>query len=90
MSLFPAKLFSFFLLLLFSAAAYSQTVSGTVTDANSQPIPGATVQVKNTTRATVTNEAGRFQINASGSDILVFSSVDYTPQEVPVKWEKRY
>jgi len=77
-----------FILLLFSVSfsttAYSQTVSGTVSNVNNQPVSGVTVQIKNTTRATVTNDAGRFQIDVSGNEVLVFSSVGFTTKEMPV------
>jgi TonB-dependent SusC/RagA subfamily outer membrane receptor len=62
----------------------AQTISGTVTDASNKPIAGVTVQVKGTNRATVSNDAGSFQINATGTDVLVLSSVGFTTQEVPV------
>ncbi|MEO6548139.1 MAG: SusC/RagA family TonB-linked outer membrane protein [Ferruginibacter sp.] len=77
-------LFSFFCFTLFAAHSNAQTISGTVSDFDKQPLSGATVQVKNTKRATVTNEAGRFQINAAANDVLVFTAVDHTLQEVPV------
>ena len=73
-----------FFLLFFSAASYAQTVSGTITGSNQQPLSGATVQVKNTKKATTTNDAGYFQINASGKDVLVFSSVGFTTLEETV------
>lgn len=69
-------------LLFCSATAYCQTVTGTVSDANNQPVTGATVLIKNTNKATVTTGAGRFRINASGSDVLVISSVGFTTREV--------
>jgi TonB-linked SusC/RagA family outer membrane protein len=75
-------LVSLLLILFCSATAYSQTVSGTVSNSNSQPVSGVTVQVKNTTRTTATNDAGRFEITATGSDVLVFSSVGFVMQEV--------
>jgi hypothetical protein len=78
-----SKLFIPFLL-FFSVTTYSQTISGIVSNVNNQPIAGVTVQVKNTPRATVTNNEGRFQIRASGKDVLVFSYVGFTKQEVPV------
>ncbi|MEI9943822.1 MAG: SusC/RagA family TonB-linked outer membrane protein [Chitinophagaceae bacterium] len=67
--------------LCFSVALYAQTVTGTVSDATS-PVANATVQVKGTTRATSTNNAGFFQITASGNDVLVISSVGYLSQEI--------
>jgi len=77
-------LLSLSLFLFFSVAASSQTVTGTVTDATAKPVTGVTVQVKGKSTATVTNDAGNFSISAAGTDVLVFSSVGYAQQEVPV------
>lgn len=77
-------LISLSLILFISVSAYCQIVSGLVADANNQPLSGVTVQVKNTSRAKVTNDAGRFQINAGRNDVLVISSVGFTTQEVAV------
>ena len=71
-----------FSLLLFSAAAFSQAITGTVTDDDNKPFSGVTVQVKGTNNTTLTDNAGKFSINASGNDILVFSYVGYLMQEV--------
>lgn len=76
-------LFSVFLL-VFCSVACAQTVSGVLVNANNQPLSGVTVQVKNTMKATVTNDEGRFQINASGRDVLVFTSVGYVTKEESV------
>lgn len=78
------RLFSFSLLLLFSVASYSQRVSGTVTDEENQPVPGITVQVKNTPRATTTNNSGNYEIAAGKNDVLVFSYVGTPSQEETV------
>jgi TonB-linked SusC/RagA family outer membrane protein len=78
-------LISFLLILFFSAATYCQIVSGTVSDAKGKPVSGVTVQVKNTKRATITNNAGQFEIAAAGDDILVLSSVGFVTQEVSLK-----
>lgn len=60
-------------------------VSGTVIDAQSQPLPGVTVSIKGTTRGTTTNADGTFQVNvASSQDILIFSFIGYGTQEVAV------
>ena len=61
--------------------AQQQQVSGRVTDENGQPIPGASVKIKGTNNGVVTNENGRFTINAEPNDILVFSFIGYTPVE---------
>lgn len=78
--------FRFYSILLFSlflsVGIYAQTVTGTVTDGENKPVSGVTVTVKGTTRATATNNAGAYTINASGNDVLVFSSVGFTTQEL--------
>src|SRR5688572_11599198 len=81
---FGKLLFSFFLLLFFSAATYSQNVTGTVTDGQGTAMQNVTVSVKGITGGTVTNASGEYTIKAAGNAVLVFSSVGYARQEVPV------
>ncbi len=75
-----------FLMFVFSAHAQNIAVSGKVTDALSgEAIPGTTVSIKGTTKGTVTNFDGVYQLDVSSeNDVLVFSFVGYTKQEVPV------
>ena len=83
------KMFFFFSGFFFlSSFTYGQSVSGKVTDANDQPLAGVTVQVKNTSRATITSDAGSFTINAGDNDVLVFTSIGFTTQEVSVNGRK--
>ncbi len=49
-----------FVLLALPGLLCAQTIRGRVTDARSQPLPGATVQVKNATRYAITDELGYF------------------------------
>ena len=72
------------LLALMSTTAWAQTVSGTVTDENNQPLPGATVIVQGTTTGTSTDFDGKYQINATQGQTLVFSYVGYATQNVVV------
>ena len=72
------------LLALMSTAAWAQTVSGTVTDENNQPLPGATVIVQGTNNGTSTDFDGRYQINATQGQTLAFSYVGYATQQVTV------
>ncbi|AGA78829.1 SusC/RagA family TonB-linked outer membrane protein [Echinicola vietnamensis] len=60
------------------------TVSGTVMDANNQPIPGVTVLVKGTTNGTTTDLDGRYRMNVPENSVLVFSFVGFVSQEVAV------
>ena len=78
------KLFTLTFILFVSVAAFSQTISGTVNDVDQRPVPGVTVQVKGTNRNALTNEEGKFTITASGTDVLILTSVGYVRQEVPV------
>ncbi len=61
----------------------AQTVSGNISDANG-PLPGATVVVKGTATGTTADFDGNYSIEASSSDVLVFSFVGYTAKEVAV------
>lgn len=72
---------SFFLLAM---GADAQVVTGKVLDNEKSPVEGATVAVKGTSKATTTNAAGSFTINAGNNDILVVTYVGFAPQEVPV------
>ena len=66
---------------LLSVALWAQgsvQVSGTVKDAAGGPLPGATVSVEGTATGTVTDNAGRFTLKASGEDaVLVFEMLGY-------------
>lgn len=58
-------------------------ITGTVTDA-AGPLPSVTVIVKGTNTSTVTDEKGNFSITANSTDILVFSFLGYTTQEITI------
>jgi TonB-linked SusC/RagA family outer membrane protein len=61
------------------------TITGTVTDANGLPIPGANVVVKGTITGVVTDTNGKYSINVADKDaVLVFSFVGYTTGEIVV------
>ena len=73
--------------LLCGTSLYAQrTVTGTVLDAEmgNAPMVGATVQIKGTTTATMTEGNGGFSINAKNTDVLVFSFIGYESKEVTV------
>lgn len=68
------------------ADAQGIRVSGTVTDrAENSEIVGATVQVKGTTRGTVSDFDGRYSIEVNGPDaVLVFSYIGFKAREITV------
>ncbi|WP_223551889.1 TonB-dependent receptor [Aestuariivivens sp. NBU2969] len=60
-------------------------VSGTIQDANGQPLPGATILEKGTTNGTQTDFDGKFSIDVASSDaVLVISYVGFATQEIAV------
>jgi hypothetical protein len=61
-----------------------EQVSGTVTDENGAPLPGATVLVEETNQGTTTDFDGNYQINAAQGQTLVFSYVGYTTQMLEI------
>ncbi|GHV51076.1 SusC/RagA family TonB-linked outer membrane protein [Bacteroidia bacterium] len=66
-------------------SAQNVTVSGTVTDANNEPLIGVAVQLKGTTVGTVTDIDGKYSIAVSGNQaVLVFSYIGYLSQETAV------
>lgn len=73
------------LLVLISQSSFAQerTVTGTVTDGASFPIPGVNVVVKGTTVSTQTDIDGKFSIQAAPSQILEFSYIGMQTKEVP-------
>ncbi len=76
------------MLFLVNAVAFSQgrVITGTVTSTeDGLGVPGATVLVKGTTIGTATDIDGKYSINVpSGSNVLVFTFVGLTSQEVNI------
>lgn len=65
-----------------------RTVNGKVTEAGTdEGIPGATIQIKGTTKGTVTDFDGNFSLQVTDNDILIISFVGYLTKEVNVKEE---
>lgn len=70
-------------LLLFAALGVGAQVSGKVTDASGQPLPGVSVYVKGTSTGAVTDLDGNFKL-ASRDGIAVFSYTGFATQEIPI------
>ncbi|HYJ65160.1 MAG TPA: SusC/RagA family TonB-linked outer membrane protein, partial [Parafilimonas sp.] len=69
----------------FRTAVHAQNlVTGTITDSTGKPLAGVSVQKKNSKIGTVTNAQGVYSINATSTDVLVFSYIGYQTQELPV------
>ena len=74
------------LLLLGTTKAFAQsTVTGSVTDANNEPLPGVDVIIKNTTKGTSADFDGNFTLeNVNDDDILQVSMIGFKTRDVPV------
>lgn len=69
-------IFFFLCLLAFSGFAQEISVTGVVTEASTQePMPGVTIQVKGTTRGTVSDIDGKYTIMVNQNEVLVFSTI---------------
>lgn len=64
--------------------AQEKTVSGTVSDNNGVPLPGATIIIKGTTTGTSTDFDGNYSIKTTQGSTLVVSFIGYVTQEVKV------
>jgi len=79
------KLLLLFISLVFLTPVFSQqSVKGKITDEKNIPLPGASVQVKNTLRGTFSDSNGDFTIVASPNDTLVFSMLGMATQAIKV------
>ena len=73
-------------LLSFSAIAQNRlTVTGVVSDENSEPLVGAGVLIEGTTKGTVTDIDGKYSIEAAKGTVLVFNYIGYKNQNVIVR-----
>jgi len=68
-----------------AALAQDRTISGRVTSADdNQPIPGASVVVRGSTRGTTTDANGNFRIQAARGQVLRISFIGTTTQDVTI------
>lgn len=68
----------------------ADTLRGRVTDNTGNPVPGATVQIKGTKKAAVTNGDGYFKMSGIEPDaVLIVSNIGYERQEVQVGGRSR-
>ncbi len=66
-------------------SAQDLQVRGTVVDeTTNEAIPGVTVIIKGTNRGTITDVNGNYSLQASGDEILIFSFIGMTTEEVPI------
>ena len=73
------------LVLVTSTGVLAQTtkIQGVVT-AKEGPIPGVTIMIEGTSRGVVSDQDGKYSIEAKVGEILVFSFIGYTTQKIKV------
>ncbi len=81
------KLFLIFASLLIASAGYGQKVkiSGKVTDANNEGIPGVSIIVTGTTVGTITDVNGNYILEADPQSTISFSFIGYKTQQVTIQ-----
>jgi TonB-linked SusC/RagA family outer membrane protein len=72
------------LLACLEVTAQERPISGVVKDASGATMPGVSIMIKGTTVGTVSDQNGRYTINASPDDVLMFSFIGYKAQEISV------
>lgn len=84
-------IFCFLLIVPLGQLAFSQNVIyGTVSDSNSQPLPGATIIIVGTNTGTTTDFDGGFSITAKQGDVLEISYVGFEKTRITVGANKTY
>lgn len=60
------------------------SISGTITDTDGEPLPGATVTVKGSTEGTITDIDGKYSLTVPDNATIVISFVGFIQQEIAV------
>ncbi len=65
-----------------------QTITGTITDGEGEPLIGVNILIKGTSTGTITDYDGNYTLEANQGDVLVFSYTGFAPQEFEVGTEE--
>ena len=74
-----------FCLSLFAQQAFSQTISGNVTDEAGVPLPAANVIIEGTSTGVSTDFDGNFQIQVEQGQVLQFSFIGYMTKNITLE-----
>jgi len=69
---------------ILATMAQEYSLTGTITDATGEPLPGVTVLEKGSVSGTITDGNGMYTINVAPGDVLVFSFVGMETREIEV------
>jgi len=64
------------------------TLTGTVTDEASVPIPGASVTIQNTTRGTSSDFDGNYSLDVSAGEVVVFSALGFASKSIALEGQQ--
>ena len=79
------KYMTVFMLSFYGVTAFAQSVvTGVVKDDTDAPLAGTSVIVDGTSKGTVTDLDGKYEIVASASDVLVFDFIGFESQKITV------
>lgn len=78
------RLVTVFLLLASISSYAQQTISGAITDAGGERLPGVNVIIQGTTTGTTSDFDGHYSLSVNSTDVLVFSFVGYETQTITV------
>ncbi|MEP1489856.1 MAG: TonB-dependent receptor [Algibacter sp.] len=78
------KIITLFLCCFSLVSTWSQTISGTITDESTIPLPGVNIIIKGSSTGAVSDFDGGFSIKAKKGDILEFSYIGYKSQEITI------
>ena len=70
--------------------AQQVTISGQVLDEKSEPLIGATVNIKGTTNAVITDIDGKFTLKALPSEKIVISYLGYKPMTMTIGKNRKF
>ncbi|WP_353139679.1 SusC/RagA family TonB-linked outer membrane protein, partial [Pseudopedobacter sp.] len=80
----------FVLLPFLSIAQELRRITGAVIDENKEPLVGAIIKIKDTSRGAVTSETGNFQISAKAGETLEITYIGYKPYSVKIGAASNY
>ncbi len=73
-----------FMLCSASSIIAQNAISGTITDADGEPLVGVNITIVNTPRGTISDLDGNYEITAESDDILEFNFLGYEAQQFTV------
>jgi TonB-linked SusC/RagA family outer membrane protein len=72
-------------IVIMQSMAQNSTITGIVSSASGEPVPGVSIQIKGTNSGTVTDSKGYYKLNVTGDkSIIIVSSTGFVSQTITV------